>query len=868
MFWGKAVLNDGKPVALLPLGAHCLDVAAVFRALTNLRIFRERLEAAAGIGLMDQQLDRLAVLSLLHDLGKVNLGFQNKIFSNDAPKIGHISPLAGLFVHFQEQLADALGIETLSNWFDSETTLSSFLVAAWSHHGEPIKIDSCELAGPHTSRRWWEKDGEKDPFAAIEELMVVARQNFPFAFSQNVAAMPGRAAFQHRFAGLVMLADWLGSHQSYFPVSRDNSFDSFEASKKILEAVGLNTSASRRIMSEAPTDFFFRFGFEHMQPLQEAISQTSVHTPESSLLIAEAETGSGKTEAALNRFFDLFSAGKVDALYFALPTRVAARELYERVRGYIERLFPNQLERPAVVLAVPGYALVDGVSPDTLLPDNRTQPFLSIDPWPALSGWAAEHPKRFLAAPIAVGTIDQALLSTLRLKHAHLRSVCLDRSLLVVDEVHASDVYMRQLLKSLLDHHLGLGGHALLLSATLGSVARCEFVAGLQKADVPGFCEAISAAYPAVTDRTGTMRGVVHSENKTSDKRVRIELLPVMERPDKSLPVIAQALKAGCRVLVVLNTVARAVQLLRAAELSEEIRPEMVFRCNGIVAPHHGRFAPRDREVLDGAVSKRLGKGSHAGPLLLIGTQTLEQSLDIDADLLVTDLCPMDVLLQRIGRLHRHHRARPREYETARCLVLAPEERGLQELLTANGIAVKKAKKCGLGSVYEDMRSLELTLELLRSNAEICLPRDNRRLVEGATHPDRIKTLLDSRMQQHGILIEGADIAQKIAAGYAAISDLYDKNFNDFRFKEVDDQRVRTRLGLNSLQLPLDREVKSPFGVMLNEILIPGHLAPSREKKCEQASIVKADDESISLMVGDKRYNYSRFGLELTDGPQ
>ncbi len=191
-------------------------------------------------------------------------------------------------------------------------------------------------------------------------------------------------------------------------------------------------------------------------------------------MILEAETGSGKTEAALARFLALLAAGEVDGLYFALPTRVAARELYGRVLRMVENTFADPNCRPPVLLAVPGYARLDGVDAKTLLPGPETR--WEDDATRALQerAWAAERPKRFLAATVAVGTLDQALLSVLQVPHAHLRSVCLDRQLLVVDEVHASDPYMRQLLTQLLAHHLGGGGHALLLSATLGAAARTD----------------------------------------------------------------------------------------------------------------------------------------------------------------------------------------------------------------------------------------------------------------------------------------------------------------------------------------------------------------------------------------------------------
>src|SRR5690606_18841997 len=134
-------------------------------------------------------------------------------------------------------------------------------------------------------------------------------------------------------------------------------------------------------------------------------------------------------------------------------------------------------------------------------------------------------------------------------------------------------------------------------------------------------------------------------------KCVHFGLLPIAFTPQRITDRVVHALAAGARVLVVMNTVQRTNALLRALESHPDIDPGWLFACKGIRCPHHGRFAPADRPVLDRAVTLRFGKGSPPGPILLIGTQTLEQSLDIDADLMITDLAPADVLLQRVGRL-------------------------------------------------------------------------------------------------------------------------------------------------------------------------------------------------------------------------
>jgi CRISPR-associated helicase Cas3/CRISPR-associated endonuclease Cas3-HD len=874
-FWGKAKQDriTGDISAWLPLVDHCLDVALVFRSLTRLPLIRRRLEAAADTRLEEVQLDRLAVIALLHDLGKLNLGFQDKILRKDAPRAGHVKELAPLFFEskLNEQLAAVLNLDTLIHWFHTSSTLESFLVASVSHHGSPVLFEESDKTGNYhpAKTRWWCPDGTRDPFKGITELITTAQRAFPQAFSPGGFLIPDAPALQHRFAGLVMLADWLGSHEGFFPYDRDVGdrlvFGS-KAALQSLETVGLDVRKPQSDLAARRPGFKDLFGFIP-RPLQATLAALPASDETNRLLIAEAETGSGKTEAALARFFALFSAGEVDGLYFALPTRVAARELYGRVLRYTERAFPNPDTRPPVLLAVPGYARLDGVEARKFLPSPEVRwDDDTCQQWQERA-WAAERPKRFLAATIVVGTVDQALLSALQTRHAHLRSVCLDRHLLVVDEVHASDPYMRRLLRGLLDHHLSLGGHALLLSATLGAVARAEFLAQSGgRIEPPNFATACTAPYPSLTNRQGQQDVVARNGEAVPEKHVRVELLPTLSQPEGLLPEIARALKAKGRVLVVLNTVSRAISLQRAVETHPEIPPAALFRCGEVITPHHGRFAPVDREQLDAAVSARFGKGSALGPVLLIGTQTLEQSLDIDTDLLITDLCPMDVLLQRIGRLHRHHRERPAGFERAQCYVLTHTDPTLESLLRPDG---KVTGVAGLGSVYADLRVLRLTRDLLAETPEIVIPRDNRRLVEGATHPERLASLAGERWRRHGENVEGAHLAQEIRAHYAALADLYKQPFGIFTFNELSAE-ARTRLGLDDLRVHLHEDLPedllSPFGQPLKELVIPGHLAPG-DKMEDRVTPEDVSPEMIRFRLGLYCYRYSRLGLERLDEP-
>jgi CRISPR-associated endonuclease/helicase Cas3 len=871
IFWGKLKADPGDATPLyLPLTHHCLDVATVFRHLVDLPTFQRCLVTMANASLTPAQLDRLAVLALLHDFGKANLGFQDKPFDPKAPRAGHVYETAPLLnvEHLANQLARSLDWSVLADWFTELDTLKAYFFATLSHHGRPIHENGLGTTAQNYHRakkHWWVSDGQRDPFHTIAEIMKMARIAFPAAFAEDVPPMPNLPRLQHRFAGLLMLADWLGSHDVFFPIDNgkaDRLQLAPDAATRILKAVGLDVQSSQQALQKQSWQFEPLFGFPP-HPIQQALDQLSTQDPTHRLLIAEAETGSGKTEAALVRFFRLFAAGEVDGLYFALPTRVAARELYQRVRKQVQKAFPDPATRPMVLLAVPGYAKVDGIEVK-LLPERAGRCSDESNQQIQERTWAAEHPKRFLAATIAVGTIDQALLSALQTPHAHLRSICLDRQLLVVDEVHASDPYMRHLLTELLRHHL-MSSHALLLSATLGAVAQDAFLAaaGARRSD-SSLELALKTPYPALSNGMGERLPLVTAS--TRSKSVTVECTSCLSDPSALLPTIGQALAQGARILVVLNTVGRTLALQRNAEGTTPT--DTLFHCRDVITPHHGRYSPADRELLDTTVSQRLGKGSAAGPLLLIGTQTLEQSLDIDADLLITDLCPMDVLLQRIGRLHRHERARPASLQNARCLLLTPEGNSLEDWLQSDGEATGSAKRMGLGSVYPDLRVLQLTWDALKQEKNhqklnIEIPRDNRLLVENATHPDALKQLKSHRWQRHAALVEGGQIAQGVRADHVSLVKCYDQPFGTFSFNELNDD-ARTRLGLDTLRLPLPEPVISPYGISLSEMVIPGHMAPKGEEATQDLTRIAG---GITFRLGPKHYRYTRHGLETVDEP-
>lgn len=843
-----------------PLVDHCVDVASCFEALLSSRAIRDRAHRLAERSLDDADVARLTAFAFLHDLGKTNSGFQAKRFRVDAlprgvEQAGHGDEAVALFNDDADRaLLLELPLDSLEAW--SPDHAFGYLHASLSHHGRPLRSDPAPSWSSHA--RHWAAAAHNDPRAELQRLTRALREFVPLAFGRVDRPLPRRPAFVHFFAGLVQLADWLGSDTRFFPYSEGTGNDRAKTSRtaayKACCAIGLNVEVLRSYLSLG--SFESVFTVPAARP-----SQIAASDPETGpLVILESETGSGKTEAALWRFLRLFERGRVDALYFALPTRVAATQLYRRVLDMAQRAFGENA--PLVVRALPGYAAADGqhleclASFEALWADRP-------DDVVAHRRWAAENPKRFLAAPLAVGTVDQALLSTLRVRHAHLRHATLARSLLVIDEVHASDAYMSALIERLLRSHVAAGGEALLLSATLGSRARERFVAaasggGLASPTEVGRC--MTVPYPAVSDRSG-LRSV---EGGPMRKTIDCVLTDDIDDPTAIAAAAIAAASAGAKVLVIRNTVPAAVAVARAVLAVGEARAWMLD-LGGVETLHHGRFAREDRPRLDARVEAVLGKRRPEGPRIVIGTQTLEQSLDIDADWLITDLCPMDVLLQRLGRLHRHVRAeaaRPFAYRRASVRVLTPAGGELVPMLSRPRHGLGRFRNGG--GVYADLRVLEATRRQLISNPTINIPDDNRRLVEACTHPDALQSIAaecGETWSRHGADIDGEAGAARSVAALQALD--VDVDFDRMMFP--DDVAVATRLGASDRLVRFPSSPLGPFGDSVREIAIRHHLLPDFDPDDGEARDVShREGGGFAFTVGRRRFIYDRFGLSLS----
>lgn len=846
-FWGKLTRSQqtDEVIEWHPLRDHCADVAAVAEAILALPTWRHRLGRLGGREDIDPvTVARLCVLAALHDLGKANLGFQAKGREHLGPTAGHVAEgLSALCKPPCECLS------RLNDWGDG---VADLLMASICHHGRPLNPETTNATWQNA---WWRPRQGLDPKAGIEDLFRRCQTWYPAAFHDRQPPLPDAPGMQHALAGLVMLADWLGSDVRFFPFSDSLDMDRMASSRRtartLVVEMGLELPASCRA-DALGRNAFARIATENMtaRPAQTAILGLPLDRP--GIRVLEAETGSGKTEAALAHFVRLLERDAVDGLYFALPTRTAATQIFRRVREAACRAFVSP---PPVVLAVPGYLRVDDAE-GTRLPGFEVL-------WPdenrfRFRGWASERPKRYLVGSIVVGTIDQVLLSSLRVKHAHLRATSLLRHLLVVDEVHASDSYMTRILEDVLTRHLRAGGHALLLSATLGSEARSRLLSPSARKPGPGLDEAVATPYPLISCADGN----VPVEHGGTVRAVEVEAVPLIEDVDAVATMAVASARAGAKVLVIRNTVRDCIDTQVAVEAACG-EPSLLFACRGAIAPHHARYARPDREALDQALEARLGKERPLGGCVLVATQTVQQSLDLDADYLISDLCPVDVLLQRIGRLHRH--VRSERAVPARATVLVPTDRDLAVLIGKGG---RPKNHHGLGSVYEDLRILEATWRRLEDAPVWRIPAMNRWLVESCLHSSVLREIVEAggpQWREHEIHMVGSDAGMRRQAELNLVD--WTKPYVESAYPDDVDERIMTRLGEGDRQVGFDPAFTSPFGLAVSELNVKATWARGVPGDVVQATEVMSHERATRFRFGDKAFLYDRLGLRPDDGP-
>ncbi len=669
-YWGK---TDGD--AYHPLIYHTLDVAAVGQ------VWWEASPAIRRAFLRAFRVDEspttqfrawLLFFLALHDLGKLDVRFQLKapaIPQRLWPELALTRPgeLKGEVLDYSHgvhgfdwafksgECFDWIG--DTENIYDLTERWTPWLAAVTGHHGD-ISSTSGDFLPPRNKSA--AKQDQQARQAWVNELAALFLH--PQGLSLTSPPPACDTAAQHLLAGFCSVCDWIGSNTEVMPyVTPDAALTLADylvqrtaklQSESWLRHFGLISSAQtyRGLKALLHPD-------EDPRGIQRLVEQWPV---EPTLTLIEAPTGSGKTEAALAHAWRLLADGTVDSVIFALPTQATANAMLRRLEDFAGRAFCGEAVNLVLAHGKSRFhsdfqaMLARGRQPGAQGQQEATQ---------QCAEWLAQSRKRVFLGQIGVCTVDQVLLSVLPVRHQFVRGFGINKSVLIVDEVHAYDRYMHGLLKEVLIRQKATGGSAVLLSATLPSEVRNRLLdawAATGPKEVP---------YPAVWCATaGPVAPItVADQEDLFTRRVAMELLKLPGAfPDGVLSArLIAAAEAGALVGVVVNLVDDAQRLARRLRELTNL-PVDLF---------HARYRFADRQAKEDAVLEDYGrKAIRQSGRILVATQVVEQSLDLDFDWLVTQICPVDLLFQRLGRLHRHQRDhRPAGFKTPRCTVISVE---------------------------------------------------------------------------------------------------------------------------------------------------------------------------------------------------
>lgn len=602
---------------------HMLDVGAV----------AERLLARSQIDLSVRE--ALTFLAALHDLGKIGDGFRAMIERGDTQPERHWEVSRAWFAHFDEgALASVLGSDVFVR--------VPLYDATAGHHGAPPPIRAGSRDPWRDTVRRAGTDAERDARWTIEAFASLFPAASLDALELDLREAEGdwcRAAkpLSWWFNGLLVVADWVGSNADWFePQEAGPSVEEYwpiarERAKRALEAAGLEGAVPSPVGSRLLVPHPF------LTPMQQAAADAPLPGGPT-LAVIEDATGAGKTEAALVLAHRMMQAGKADGITFALPTTATANAMFDRMVGA-----GSLFEGLASLALAHGRAGFDDRFRTIVGREAGEPDALSC------SEWFADARRRPLLAHLGVATLDQALLGTLPTRFMALRLYALSRRVLVVDEAHDYDPYTSALLERLLAFQAMLGGSAILMTATLPARARTALEAAFERGRLrpPPEETAEADAYPRLSLRgEGSWAQPVNPVMSTV-RRVAVRRLDTL---DAALDVVANAAARGAACAFVRNAVDEAVFVVSA------------LRERGVEATlHHARFALCDRLANERALIKTFGKhGTGRAGKVVVGTQVLEQSLDVDFDVMASDLAPVGALIQRAGRLWRHMEMRPR----------------------------------------------------------------------------------------------------------------------------------------------------------------------------------------------------------------
>lgn len=701
---GALAKADAEEKEYLPLWMHMIDTAGIAGKLYDERLSKQEKGLFRSIIPDDEKIRNLFILmGGLHDIGKMSFAFQQMLLEKLPAYPGFKCLPSDLVIDRGENHHSLLGMYILKQNGFSERLAS----VVGSHHGKSQDTLNGSFEYLHfrglygDDETWWKKKWKKIIDVWIQMLDI---QLSDYSKLKRNTLMI--------LCGTIIQADWIASNTTYFPLLSFDEQESTEVYPERIEAgwkkldLPIAWETFENEMNEE--NFKQMFGFfpnEVQKTLMDILSKAT----DPGIFVIEAQMGVGKTEAALMAADMLSRKYGSDGVFFGLPTQATANGLYPRFEEWSN--YEAQGHTQSIMLAHgmasfnEDYANVPKGTANVDAEDGNSS--LIVHEW--MQGSRVK-----MLSDFVIGTVDQGLMMALGCRFVMLRHIGFTGKVVIIDEIHAYDAYMNIYFSRMLEWLGSYHVPVILLSATLPGARRKEliesYLKGKKKKTKIDSSIAELMSYPLISWSDGMSVHYDQVSLEEKNKEIYIQKIYVESREEENKEIIKlleDRLDSGGCAGIVVNTVKEAQQL--SIELNEKIK-EKGFK----IIDFHSRFTSTRRSEIEKEVLKLVGKYSteiERKKVVIIGTQVIEQSLDVDFDMLVTELCPIDLLLQRIGRLHRHQRVRPDNLKKAICYCIVPK--------TEDENTYKK-------SVYADWL-LYRTLQELRD--EILIPKDIPTLV-------------------------------------------------------------------------------------------------------------------------------------------
>ena len=742
--WAKTAPKKSLINHMLETGivAECLtDTNGIYYPVLN------RLSEITGCD-SDTLLTKIVFICAIHDIGKIHPTFQGRddetLEMLRQENLNQVS-FDTRFRHEQygANIFDRLSVDDV-DMKNSDIISQIIRMHHQKEHKKNSDINIIKIDDKEKAKKW--RHIQNEIYDYVKNIFRFDNLNL---INKNISKSE-LFVVQNAILGIMITADWIASNNYVFDNQQCENIDEFLKSRKVQALKFLNNEWLIRQQIPLMQDFKSAFGFNG-RPVQNDVEKI-VHKNDIKCMLIESDCGSGKTEAALYAAAVLGNRSGLSGIYMGLPTGVSAEAIQNRVDEF----------------------LTSHGMRNTKLYTSKSMLLREPDKKPI---WTDISRQRLLASS-AVGTVDQVMTAARLVRFESVRMDGLASKVLIIDEIHAYDAYMLAVIKDLLKICGELGVPVIMLSATLPISTKNDLLGVLCDGDIE-----LHNGYPMIS--YVTKDGNVHehvSHQYMPDKKISCELLPILNDNDKIARYAVDAVKDGGCECVIMNTVADAICVY------DKIKKNKKNDCKIIL--YHSRMTINARDETSRKILAMCGKDRTKRPerVIIVGTQVLEQSLDIDVDYMITAICPIDLLFQRIGRYHRHGDAgtiREHVVVTNTVQVLIPFD------LSSYG---------GTEYVYEKCY-LDATIDAINEhNGHLLIPSGMPDMINyvysHASIDVRVRQIIDEANSDAGnIKIEnGFEI-------YTRKNDLTDKNLN-VRLSNTDETMVQIAI-LNDTEIEM-----------------------------------------------------------------